>query len=244
MSTKVYLGKSEIAAFYAHHWAVKVGSRWYEIEGAGKKGNGKPNKITVSHGWRRSAGGAEQFCCVGKTYKDDEDISNFNDQWLAKHPKYNYLWNNCQKYAQELVVFCCGENIAWPKEMRMESSAPTWSFSCPSYALKDDNIAKAGIGSFDLTGNCGPFGGRLGGPKAAGHVGMSKDGPGAFVDAEACRVEANVGFVKAAFSPNVSTGAGFRDGNVEASVLGTGFSLGDDGLKVKTPLFEVGCSVM
>jgi len=90
-----------------------------------------------------------------------------------------------------------------------------------------------------LEGSVGPLSGRLDGPRVAFQASKDYDNKGIFVDAELYRAEANLSVVRAAVAPNVSTGIGCRDGNFEASFLGTGFGVGDDGLKVKTPMFEV-----
>ena len=45
--------------------------------------------------------------------------------------------------------------------------------------------------------------------------------------------------------PNVNTGIGARNGNVEAHVLGFGAKVGADGLEINTPVGGVNaCSVM
>jgi len=244
LMTEVHIGRKTLYTFVAHHWAVKIGSAWYELAGAGKDGTGDPNNIVVSYGIV-SKGGARKVCRVGTTYKDDEDISNFNDKWLKWHPKYDFMSTNCQLYAQDLVVFCCGGSVVWPNEMRVQSSAPTQHCSdAVVYARKKGKESvTAGARLGEMKFNSGIWGARVAGPKISAEAG-SCDTLGAFVDLEHSRFEANVGCVKGALAPNINTGFGIRDGNAEATLLGTGIALGEDGFKVKTPLFEVGCSVM
>jgi len=244
MSTKVYIGRKQLAMMGVHHWAVKVGSVWYEIKGAGKKANNSPNEIVVSYGGC-SAGGAQVQSCVGKTYKDHEDITNFNDRWMKKHPKYNFMWGNCQIYARELVIWCCGVNVAWPPNFNIESSAPTGRVGQNTHFIKDSGSIKASVGHLTLDGNIGPVRGLVAGPKAAFEAYNDGNNLGVFADVEAYRAEADIGIASAAYAPNVSTGVGVRNGNVEASFLGFGMGVGEDGFKVKTPLVEVkACSVM
>jgi len=236
----VYIGRKTLATFVAHHWAVKVGSKWYEVEGAGKRGSGKPNNIVVSHG-RSSKGGAQQVCWVGETDKDFEDISIFNDRWLDKHPKYNYMLDNCQQYAHDLVTFCCGSSVTWPKEMRIQSCSMTTSSSnLNSYNVNDNGTLKIGFSTYESKCNIGPEGSCISGPKAS----IESNYSGSYGDFELCRAEKSFGPVNAAFAPNLNTGAITRNGNFEASILGTGIGIGKDGIKAKTPLGEVGCSVM
>lgn len=243
--TEVHIGRKTLYPYVAHHWAVKIGSAWYELDGAGKNGTGDPNEINVSYGII-SKGGARKVSRVGTTYKDDEDISNFNDNWLKRYPKYNFMSTNCQKYAQDLVVFCCGGSVVWPNEMRVQSSAPTqhWSDAVVYARKKGKESVTAGATLGETKWNSGIWGARVAGPKISVEAG-SCDTLGAFADLEHMRVEGSVGgCLKAAIAPNINTGFGIRDGNAEATFLGTGASLGEDGLKLKTPLFEVGCSVM
>jgi len=49
---EVIFGKKPLDGGYglAHHWAIKVGNAWYEIEGTGPKEKGTANTIAVSHG--------------------------------------------------------------------------------------------------------------------------------------------------------------------------------------------------
>lgn len=238
MSKNVYIGSKKIDGSPCEHWAVKVGYTWYEISGAGK-GKGKKNIVLVSYGGSFSERGAEIVgTSVGKTRRDDDDIKKFNDRWLRKHPKYNALWGNCQIYARELVTFCCGPIVAWPRKLMIQSSAPTGSARINTYCIKDENKVKLGLGHMTLEGSVGPLSGRLGGPRVAFQASKDYDEKGIFLDAELYRAEANLSVVRAAVAPNVSTGIGCRDGNFEASLLGTGFGFGDDGFKIKTPVFE------
>lgn len=243
---KVYIGSTKISDWIpAEHWAVKVGNTWYEIAGAGKSGKGQRNIVRVSYGGDKSKGGAVIVgCSVGTTERDDEDIESFNDRWLKKHPTYKALWGNCQIYARELVTYCCGLSVAWPKGLIIQSSAPTGSARMDTYFRSDTNRGNAGLGFTTFEGSVGPLSGRVGGPRVGYQVSSDEKDPGIFVDIEACRAEANLTYAKAAFAPNVSTGIGIRNNNFEASFCGTGIGVGEDGLKLKTPLFEATvCSI-
>ena len=64
-------------------------------------------------------------------------------------------------------------------------------------------------------------------------------GPGLYagVNASLVRAEAKLGnVVGGSFDVNARTGAGVRNGNVEAHVLGFGGKVGTDGVEINTPL--------
>ena len=41
---------------------------------------------------------------MGWTYKTDDEIKTWKDQWLEENPTYNVEGENCQKFAYELIV--------------------------------------------------------------------------------------------------------------------------------------------
>merc|ERR1712062_601998 len=61
---EVIFGRKPLDGGYglAHHWAIKVGKSWYEVEGTTIKEKGTANTIAVSHG-QTSKGGAKH-CLV------------------------------------------------------------------------------------------------------------------------------------------------------------------------------------
>ena len=71
-------------------------------------------------------------------------------------------------------------------------------------------------------------------------------GFGAFGDASVGRLEVSAGNVIGVHAePNLNTGIGARNGNVEAHLLGFGAKVGADGVEVNTPLGGVNaCSIM
>ncbi len=51
---------------------------------------------------------------LGSTYKTNGDIKAFNKRWVEKHPYYNVLDDNCQKYALDLARFLIGSTFEMP----------------------------------------------------------------------------------------------------------------------------------
>lgn len=60
------------AVKYFHHWTLRCGDVWFELEGMGKSHNG-PNNILEDTTWSNSK--------LGATYGDIED---FNARWNTK----------------------------------------------------------------------------------------------------------------------------------------------------------------
>ena len=69
-------------------------------------------------------------------------------------------------------------------------------------------------------------------------------GLGAFADASLVRLEASAGPLGVHLDPNVNTGIGARNGNVEAHLLGFGGKVGADGVEINTPLGGANCTLM
>ena len=112
----VWVGKVAInlGTGLINHYAVKVGNRWFEVEGAGKKSNG-PNVIVETVGDRSSIPygvGAKAFAQPGTTDKSYHQIRMWNKIWQEKHAKYDFMRCNCQHYAKDLLLMLCGNEAA------------------------------------------------------------------------------------------------------------------------------------
>ena len=74
----------------------------------------------------------------------------------------------------------------------------------------------------------------------------NREAVGAFGDASLGRLEYGAGnIVGIHVDPNLNTGIGIRNGNVEAHLIGFGGKVGEDGLEINTPLVGANaCNVM
>ena len=74
----------------------------------------------------------------------------------------------------------------------------------------------------------------------------NREAVGAFGDASLGRLEYGAGnIVGIHVDPNLNTGIGIRNGNVEAHLMGFGGKVGEDGLEINTPIGGANaCNVM
>lgn len=233
----VSLGKTSLTGMAAgHHWAVKVGSKWYEYTGTTPGMRSKcAMRMKLGATSTEGAGAHGRLVLVGATCKSEAEIVDFVSRYEIRHPEYCSISINCQKFAVEFIDWLTAGNY----DITTMSSAGLGVHLCVATAF-------AGSTDSESRATC-----RLGHVAAEGTVISGKaEGPGvnaqyctrkgAFLDMEACRVEASVGgVVGAAFCPNVSTGAGIRNGNLQAKLFGLGGGIGHDGLQLSTPLFEL-----
>lgn len=238
----VQIGRKPLAACFAHHWAIKIGDTWYEIEGASKSDSDAPNKINDSYG-SESAGGAVLIGggLVGSTNKTDEQIRIFNEKWLRNHPKYDFKSDNCQLFATELAIWVTDGCCKLPK-MQAGHGGNAHGPSAFADAKDGDARAYAGSGHAEAQGNV--FRAAVNGPEAGAQALCGKAGFGAFGDASLGKAEVGIGGARVRYEPNVNTGIGVRQGNFEANLLGTGFKVGNDGIGINTPMGGAECSIM
>jgi hypothetical protein len=211
----------------AQHWIVQVGGHKYQ---AGTRDGLNPADSTPAS---RSLDGCSK---AGKTSKTDEEIQIFIE-WWNKHGggsrEYNLVTNSCQTFAVRFVHFLCGGNGKLPQAAGVQFAANNEHF-----------VASAGFGEVAAV-NYGGAKVALSAPNAGVH---EIRGRGGFVQAEAFKAEAGtdtpLGRVGAHFSPNLNTGGGMRNGNLEATFMGTGARVGRDGVGIRTPLGGADCSVM
>lgn len=110
----VYVGRIYCFGGFADHMAVGIQSDhgemvWYEIQGTGFKQNG-PNHLIVSRG-EKSRKWAEIKEGKGTTKKTDEEIREFNRDYIRKNGTYNFVTNNCQDYVAEFIHFLNGKPV-------------------------------------------------------------------------------------------------------------------------------------
>lgn len=174
---------------------------------------------------------------VGYTYKTTTEIDAWNTDWQRRNPDYFFSEANCQKYVKEFCEWACEGRAKLP---RMEIGVSAYAVGPTSQAVAADNRAR-GDASF---GRCDAQIGLLGvaaeGPAANADAICGRQGFGAMADASLGHAEGKVGVFKAEVGVSVKTGAKVADGNLEASFLGFGFKIGQNGIHGHNPLFGFG----
>ena len=248
----VKMGRKPLTPPVAHHWAVQVGERWYEI--TSKDWETRRNAIYVSNGAIASSG-ARKFGgeVVGKSNKTDIMIITWLKIWLCLNPRYDLLSENCQKLAYELMVWVTNKNYLCDHRV---DAANINTFDSEfrdtqSERVKGFGAAKSGNAIFHLNqgGNAisskGPINQRV---KLGQFTAQAVAGPGlgAFVDVTLAELSLSAGNLAGFhFGLNANTGIGARNGNVEAHFLGFGGKIGADGVEVNSPVGGVNlCSLM
>lgn len=104
---QVYLGSRPLKSVSSlHHYAVKVGDTWYELEGASKDQSNQPN-ILKTH-----KNDEYTMELIGTTTKTDTELKEIIDDWLKKHPTYVFHQDNCQLFARDIIVLLTGKTIS------------------------------------------------------------------------------------------------------------------------------------
>ena len=107
---EVWFGELQLLPV-AHHWAVRVGQdHWYEVDGTGKidRGQNTINCGSPGHPYRSPTESSIGATCtqigpIGFTNKTNYEITQFNKEYLERHPIYDFLKDNCQEYVYEFV---------------------------------------------------------------------------------------------------------------------------------------------
>ena len=128
---EVHLGTRALQV--GHHWALKVGDCWYEVNATTnknthkEKNNGEKVKVDMSWGecskGEAQKGGAHSYqpsplesthfnsscggtaSLLGKTKKTHAQIQAFNVGYEKDNPTYNLVTANCQSYVTALFEF-------------------------------------------------------------------------------------------------------------------------------------------
>ena len=246
----VWLGTRRIGGGVARHWAIKVGNSWYELDGDGVANKGEGTN-TINGGIRNAFGhlidpcgkptfgeysrsGAGSFLrLVTTTFKLEKEIHEFNQGWLQNNPDYHMLASNCQKYATEVAKFLSEDGCF--RLLIPEGGTIAYAAGPGAYTIGTDgthvavaSTGKASAGDVIFVEVEGPNAG-----VAAGN-GNNEAYVGAMAKAALARVEARLGPARLRFEPNVDTGVGIIDGNLEIKLLGIGFSVGSNGIGIST----------
>lgn len=226
------------------HVAVKIGETWHEVVGDDEKPY-RSNTGSYSEGCR------EEMRCtktelLGATDWTDPKIKHWSNQWTHKH-SYEVWTSNCQTYVQDLVSEACGASASVNLHQwfhAAETSNRKWAGGPDAFAWSVGNTAKARATTGRAESQWTVFKGAAEGP-AAGAETRAGDGElYAGVQASLFSLEGKAGPVALKYEPNLNTGGGVRNGNLEGAVLGFGGKIGKDGITLKNPLVEVSCVVM
>jgi hypothetical protein len=246
----VKLGRQMIAppSPVAHHWAIQVGDVWYEIAPKQKQDGRSPNRINRNHGDQASSG-AGKFGgeIVGKTDKTDSQIDSWLERWLDDHPDYDFMEDNCQKLAYEFMMWLTDNNYRCDHRVDAGNidtkDREFWAADGFAAAKGGNAIASVGLGQGHVSK--GPFNMKIKVGQASAQA-VAGPGFGAFADATAFDASYSAGnIIGLHVGLNANTGAGARNGNLEAHLLGFGGKIGADGLEINTPIGGVNaCSVM
>lgn len=238
------VGRKILFAYNATHWAVKVGNTWYEVPGASKGDKNKKNEIMRGYGQAAPSGALPLGGgLVGSTTKSQAEIDEFIQKWEHDNPYYDLYSTNCQKFAKDFVDFLCGSYAKFP--VAMEAGMRKHVHGPMGFAVAANGTAVAEATTGRAEGQYGIAHATAEGCNAGAMALCGEEGFGAFSKASVGRAEAGIGAVGVHLDLNVNTGVGFRNGNVEASVLGFGFKAGGGhGIELDTPIGGAKCNIM
>lgn len=250
MSRPILLGR-KTAVWPALHWAVKVGEVWYEIEGKGAIGDPETNNTVARNtGFAATSGtGLDGGNLVGETYKTDSEIEVFISFWLNEYPLYNVFSTNCQCFAYEFVYFLTnGVNFRLPYRLDASvlKSVLVWQTNFCYVVESGVRLARLVMGG-EARGSVGHFHALYRAPYAETVTIRRGISLGGWCNLSPLgRAELNVGtLVGVHVEPNVNTGIGLRDGNVDVHLIGYGVRVGADGVEINTPVGGVSaCTIM
>ena len=225
----------------AYHWAVKVDDDIYEIERRGSKKN-KQNSINGSREGKpkRESRDPNAFLLLaGATKKTDEEILEFNKNWIEKYPVYDALTDNCQTYTLDFVQFLIGGSFVLPIPQAGDCA---WADGPSCHSISTDNFAQAKATTGKAGAQWGVLAAEAEGPMAGASAGadLKSGNLGAFAEASLGRVEGKVGPARVRLEPNVNSGIGAKDGQAQAKLLGFGLSADSKGVGISTPLGSIG----
>eukprot|EP00931_Biecheleriopsis_adriatica_P038387 TRINITY_DN21996_c0_g2_i1.p1 TRINITY_DN21996_c0_g2~~TRINITY_DN21996_c0_g2_i1.p1 ORF type:complete len:164 (+),score=16.91 TRINITY_DN21996_c0_g2_i1:63-554(+) len=148
----ITFGRKALSGDIAYHHAIKVGQTWYEVTGADKNASGAPTEI-ADHVGNSSRLGATPHRSLGNTSKTDEEIADFNRQYVKDNPTYDLHRCNCQLYVRKLASFLgVGRNdLNYLEMMDDHTRVQTHLLASPEFPLGDE--ARFGLHShFDPNG--------------------------------------------------------------------------------------------
>ena len=244
----VKLGRRLLDVTVGHSWAVQVEDYvtcassedlcgyWYEIGGADDGGcENSSNMVNKSYGSQAQSGaGALGGELVGKTYKTDDQIGAFVDNWLNENPTYDITNANCQKFAIQFIAWLTDNNFKLPHGLDAGTIPDLDKYT--RVAVAHGGQAFAAIGAEKRVQKRGLLRSAMRGPYVEAEA-IAGPGLGAWANASAARLETNFGNVaQVHLDASLNTGAGIRGGNLDVHLLGFGGRVGTDGLEINTPL--------
>lgn len=215
----------QAVTFGAQHWIVTVApGKMYQ---SGSDVNGK-NMADIQQ-FRNSGVGHTE---AGLTSKTDAEIDAWVKKWNSDATDYNLITNSCQTFACALVHYLCNGAGKLPASGGVQYQNNSAGFNA-KISLGEVASLAAGPGKAAVS---------------AFNVGVQATNTCAFVKGELFKAElgadTRVGRFSFHVSPNSNTGAGIRDGNLEATLFGFGAKVGRDGIGVHTSLAGANCSIM
>ena len=239
-SRPVRLGMNTLVWPFATHWAVQIDETWFEVPGITKQDTNSKMDIKTSHSARSFKGAdVSRFGHVGETSKSDDEIRRWIDEWTAANPLYSFSSDNCQKFARELITWLT-DGKHRPLPMMDAGVGGNRVVGPRAWAGAERGASYAGATVANMQGHRGLLNGALDGPNASAAAMCSRQGFGAFGEAELGRAEAGFGPVRLAAHININTCIGYRNKGLEVLVAGAGFKLGHNGFSVSLPVLTVG----
>ena len=236
----VRLGMSTLLWPFATHWAVQIGDTWFEVPGITKQDTNSKMDIKSSNGVRSFKGAdVSRFGLVGETSKRDEEIYDWIDAWTAANPTYSFSADNCQKFARELIAWLTNGKHK-PLPLMDAGVGGNRAVGPRAWSGAERGASYAGATVANMQGHRGLLNGALDGPNASAAAMCSRQGFGAFGEAELFRAEAGFGPVRLAAHANINTCVGYRNKGLELLVGGAGLKVGLNGFSVSLPFLTVG----
>eukprot|EP00933_Yihiella_yeosuensis_P061793 TRINITY_DN64646_c0_g1_i1.p1 TRINITY_DN64646_c0_g1~~TRINITY_DN64646_c0_g1_i1.p1 ORF type:complete len:365 (+),score=40.52 TRINITY_DN64646_c0_g1_i1:120-1214(+) len=161
--TLALLKLSERRGELAWHWALGVGEEFYEV--GSSSGKDKPMTVLGPEGAVAWSGDSEpsevsyrreQFSGTINlergTRKSDEQMHDFINWWVSKHPSYNILGPNCQYFVADFYHFLTGEELPFRKDTdkirnALQVMIVPWSFMAEKWP--DEHLRRK-IHKYDL----------------------------------------------------------------------------------------------
>ncbi len=244
----ILLGRSPLI-WPTTHWAVRVGEIWWEIRGKGGGGGEEncPNQVSRNTGSTAMSGAGAYYGCeiVGETLKTDEAIDQFITCWLIDNPRYDILSDNCQAFAYSVIYFLTdGVNIRLPHRFDAARLHSSFVWQTGFWSVQSEGMSVTRLGTGETRASVGYIHFLYKGPSMELTIAKRR---GAWIGTSPLgRVELNMGpLVGVHVEPNVHTGLGINNGNIDAHLLGCGLRAGVDGVEVNTSLGGISlCSIM
>jgi len=106
------------------HWGLAIGESVYEVGGSmaviGPRGVVHASTPLIVSSRARTGTRLSQFDGYvpldgRSTHLTDEEIEQFCEGWVSRHPTYHVAGPNCQTFSEDLFIFLTGTNLDFPK---------------------------------------------------------------------------------------------------------------------------------